>query len=487
MTTSDLPTGTPAGHREIDEVQEPPREPNYLLRRAIVIGSVVALIAAIAIGVGTLLERDSDSAPSAGAPAEWDTVVLLDNRSGQVILADASGAESARFTSGVRAATDAMTVGSTLVVTSAAAAGVVDLGSETSQVFDLATAPDGVVMPAGSPATLLVGSGAGDRAVLVHGPSGDLIDTEASVPIAGAAYDVVTAVASPSGRDVLLTDSGNFQSVLFSFDREQPSYFPGRALAVDDSLVVTTQNVGTESTLSVFDHDGETVSDARTASVRAGMIAGGHVILVTLDGDVLDLDTSSGETSAGGSTAIGPVRSATVTPTGDRLVVVGDGGTAIIDVDGQVLAELPGTAPIGTGINEFATRTSACLVVVDQLDSGLTVVSLADGSIVAEADRPAGVDAAGGPTAAAGDVLASADGCTAATTAADGVTLVAADGVRTIAGSTDLRSLSPDAAAIVVASDARLQLQAVASDDPPDVAEPIDLGPDSRLPLFTDR
>ena len=70
---------------------------------------------------------------------------------------------------------------------------------------------------------------------------------------------------SPSGRDVLVTDSGNFQSVLFSFDRDEPSYFPGRALAVDDELVVTTQNVGTEASITVFDHDGEAVTDARTA------------------------------------------------------------------------------------------------------------------------------------------------------------------------------------------------------------------------------
>ena len=174
---------------------------------------------------------------------------------------------------------------------------MVDVASESAQNFDFATTPAGVVMPAGSAATLLVGSSAGDRAVLVHGPSGDLIDTEASAPIAGAAYDVATAVASPSGREVLVTDSGNFQSVFFSFDRDEPSFFPGRALAVDDALVVTTQNVGSESSISVFDHDGETVTDARTASVRAGMIAGDHVILVTLDGDVLELDTSSGETS----------------------------------------------------------------------------------------------------------------------------------------------------------------------------------------------
>ncbi len=258
---------------------------------------------------------------------------------------------------------------------------------------------------------------------------------------------------------------------------------------VDDEIVVTTQNVGTESSLSVFDHEGEAVTAARTASVRAGMIAGDHVILVTLDGDVLDLATSSGTTSSIGNTTVGPIRSGAVSPTGDRLVVVGEGGTAIIDGGGNVLAELPGTAPIGTGINEFATRTAACVVVIDQVDAGLTLVSLDDGSIVAEADGPV-AGPAGEPSSvedAAARVLASVDGCTAAAPAPDGVTLIDADSAGTIAGAADLRSLSPDAAAMVVAADARLQLQTVTTGGSSGAAEPIDLGPDSRLVLFTDR
>ncbi|MET0661976.1 MAG: hypothetical protein ABWZ42_02490 [Ilumatobacteraceae bacterium] len=485
MTTSDLPTGTAPRHREIDEVEEPPREPNYLLRRAIVTGSVVALIAAVAIGTGALLERDHPNVDSGAAQADWDTVVLLDDRTGQVILTDGSGAESARFASGVRSPTDAIAVGSTLVVSASDGAAVVDLETESTHGFDFAPTTAGVVMPAGSAATMLIGSSAGERAILIHGPSGDLIDTETSTPIAGADYDVSNAIASPSGRDVLVTDSGNFQSVLFSFDRDEPSYVPGRALAVDDRLVVTTQNVGTESSLSVFDHDGEAVTAARTASLRAGMIAGDHMILVALAGDVLDLAMSSGTTSSIGNVTVGPIRSGAVSPTGDRLIVVGEGGTAIIDGGGDVLAELPGTAPIDTGINEFATRTAACVVLVDQVDAGLTLVSLADGSIVAEAD--ASVGGTSGVADAAARVLASVDGCTAATPVPDGVSLIGADGVGTIAGATDLRSLSPDAGMIVVAADERLRLQTVATGDSSDAAEPTDLGPDSRLVLFTDR
>ena len=72
-----------------------------------------------------------------------------------------------------------------------------------------------------------------------------------------------TRVALASGRDVLVTDTGNFQSVLFSFDRDEPSYFPGLALAVDGDLVVTAQNVGTNATVNAFDHTGEQSSPRR--------------------------------------------------------------------------------------------------------------------------------------------------------------------------------------------------------------------------------
>ncbi len=149
MTTSDLPTGTAPRHREVDEDEASPPEPNYLLRRAIVIGSIVALIAAVAIGVGMLLERDGDTVDSGAAQADWNTVVLLDGRTGQVILTDGSGAESARFASGVRSPTDAMAVGSTLLVSAADATAVVDLATESSQIFDFAPTTAGVVMAAG--------------------------------------------------------------------------------------------------------------------------------------------------------------------------------------------------------------------------------------------------------------------------------------------------------------------------------------------------
>src|SRR5688572_7480192 len=80
------------GRRSGDgDTEGPDREPNYLIRRGIAIGGVVAAIAAGAVVVGSLIDGGNDEAPSGAAQAEWNTIVLLDERSGQVILADAAG------------------------------------------------------------------------------------------------------------------------------------------------------------------------------------------------------------------------------------------------------------------------------------------------------------------------------------------------------------------------------------------------------------
>ena len=62
--------------------------------------------------------------------------------------------------------------------------------------------------------------------MIVHGPSGDTIDTDTFAPVVGARYEFASARSSASGRDVLVTDSGNFQSVLLSFDRDPDTREP---------------------------------------------------------------------------------------------------------------------------------------------------------------------------------------------------------------------------------------------------------------------
>ena len=319
---------------------------------------------------------------------------------------------------------------------------------------------------------MLTATAVGDRALLVHGPSGEVLDTDGSTPITGARFDVSTALAAPSGRDVLITDSGNFQTVLFSFDSDEPSFFPGRALAVGDDLVVTTQNVGNEANVTVFGHDGSSVTDARSPSVRAGMLADGSVILVTVDGEIIELTVSNGTTSAVGTLDIGTVQTGHVDPTGTRLIVTGDAGTAIVDDAGAVLGTFTDGAPL-LGVDELAPHTSSCIGVTADpqgsgSDVGLTIASLDDGSIVAEA-------------VAEPPLLSSVDGCTVVATAESGLSIIDGDGVADRAADGALVAVTPDGRSVVTESSAgRLLLAAVA--DLPDATDAPTEQPDASVP-----
>ena len=463
------------------------QEPNYLIRRGIAVGAVVAAIAAGAIFIGGMVDQNDDTTGTGAADSDWNTIVLLDQRSGQVILADENGDEQSRFASGVTNPTDALAVGSTLVVVSADAVSIVEVSDESTQELELDGGSTGVLMPSGSALTVLTATANGDRAVFAHGPSGDVLDTETFAPIAGARYDITSTVATPGGRDLLVTDSGNFQSVLFSFDRDEPSYFPGRSLAIDDLLVVTTQNVGTEANITVFDHDGSSVTDARAPSVRAAMISGDSVILITVDGEILELATPKGTTASVATLDIGTIQTGYVSPSGDRLVVVGEAGSAIVDDSGAVLGTFSDTLPLDVGIDELAPRTSTCVAFKSAADSGLVIASLEDASIVAEAtaDVP---------------MLPSVDGCTVVASTESGLSVIDPNGLAERGADGDLLALTPDGqGAVTESTSGRLLLTDLtvtpdasvpgtsAPGSPRDETGTIDLGPATRLVLFTRR
>jgi len=494
MTSPDVPRVDGDAPRSVDvddDAAPSGRQPNYLIRRGIAVGGVVGAVAIGAVVVGSLIGGDDDATTGGGADADWNTIVLLDERSGIVIVADEVGEEQARFESGLTSPTDALVSATTLFATSADEATIVDLTDESAQTIELDVGDNGVIMPSGTALTMLTATQNAGRSVMAHGPSGEVLDTESFAPIAGARYDFATTIATPSGRDVLVTDSGNFQSVLFSFDRDEPSFFPGRALAVGDELVVTTQNVGSEASITVFDHDGASVTDARTPPIRAGMISGGSVIVVTVEGEVIELTASNGATSTLDTLAVGIVQTGHVSPAGDRLIVVGDAGSVILDGAGDVVATIPDLAPLDEGIDELAPRTSSCVAFVDEADAGLVIVSLTDGSIVAEAQAET-------------PKLSTVDGCTVVATDGSGLSVISGDGVSQQVADGELTALSPDGTSAVTRSDGgRLQLTDLSrppservtsesspgSTSPPDAGDSsiIDLGPASRLVLFTQR
>jgi hypothetical protein len=465
-----MPSGSTRSEDDDVADQEPVRRggPNYWFRRAVVVGGVVAVLATASIVAGRLIGSGSDDVSSGAIAPDWNRIVLVDDRTGSVVVDDPSGEQVARFESGVRSPNASALVDSTLVVAGADRTAVVDLDSEDITEFD--TGGETIVRPAGSALTMIAPGADRDRALLVHGPSGDVIDTELFAPVAGARYEFVDSSSSASGRDVLVTDSGNFQSVLFSFDRDEPSFFPGLALAVDADIVVTAQNIGTDATISVFDHSGEPITTGRTSSVRAGMITDGGVVLVTVDGAVVVMSPSSGDSAERDQLDIGTISSGTVTTSGDRLIVNGSSGTAIIGDDGEIVATLAGRRPA----DETPLIGSTCFSTVNDGAESETQVAVTDttnGSVLVEAigSEP---------------LLVDASGCVVATSTARGYDLISSAGVQQTQTGDSALTLSPDGVAIAVERDGRVFLDSTGLDG--STADgPIDLGPRGRTVHFT--
>ena len=442
--------------------------PNFLFRRAVVVGGVVAVVATASIVIGQLIGTGGSNTTSGAVSADWNRIVLIDERTGRVIVEDVDGEELSRIESGVRAATSSAVIDSTLVVAGETSVAVISISDETVDEFDLGA--DTVVTPAGSALTAIAPRPDGGRAVLVHGPSGDVIDTDTFAPVVGARYEFADARSSPSGRDVLVTDSGNFQSVLFSFDRDEPSFFPGLALAADDDLIVTAQNVGNDATVNVFNHDGDPITTGRTPSVRAGMITDGAVVLVTVEGGIVTMSSSKGETSDGPKLDIGAIESGNVTTTGDRLVVTGATGTALVGADATIIATFDGQRPTGarrppTGSTCFTTASA------DGPEQQIAVIDLVDGTVLVEA---AGVE----------PVLADASGCIVAAATARGFDVLGGGGVQKSETDETLLAISPDGLAVAAVRDRRAILVAISPTEPAS-SEPLDLGPRGRSVSFT--
>src|SRR5687768_15649393 len=104
MTSPDVPPVDGDGPRSVvDDDDEAPsgRQPNYLIRRGLAVGGVVGAVAIGAVAAGSLIGGDDNDTTGGGADADWNTIVLLDERSGIVIVADETGDEEDRFESGL--------------------------------------------------------------------------------------------------------------------------------------------------------------------------------------------------------------------------------------------------------------------------------------------------------------------------------------------------------------------------------------------------
>ena len=113
----------------------------------------MAVIATAAIVITNLADSSNADGPSGTVGAEWNRIVLVDERTGPAIVDDDQGGELARIDTGIRSVLDSAVVDSTAVVVSATATSVIDLADETTTEHTISA--DAVTWPTGSGLTMI--------------------------------------------------------------------------------------------------------------------------------------------------------------------------------------------------------------------------------------------------------------------------------------------------------------------------------------------
>jgi hypothetical protein len=466
--------------------------PNYALRRAAVLLVAVALIALL---VAWLLRRGGDDAADGdGSGNDWNTVVVQDEDTGEVTLIDAEGAEIEAYRTRLTGLLD-VGVPDRLVVGVAGepatdGLGIIDLDS--GEVTDLEVESN-AVSRLDTSAYLLAAGGPRDPLALVDVTAGEVIDLLTFVDNSDPIVDPSLVRIDPQHTHVAFTELGEFETVLVDLETQEAVSLAGSLVDVADDAVLTITKRGSTSLVDLYGVDGERIGTVETDAAAGGLLLDGRsALVVTRAGDLVRVDfddesvdevASIAEHLTGGTTApddsspadesstdddIQLVR--TVVPVLDRtrLIVVGQAGAVVIDLEGAVIAAERIADP---ALPLTMTSADRC-VLIGAFDAEQTLWDVSDGTRIETFD-------AGFMTGR------SADGCTVTYTerAVDGAEessrLVGSDLDRTVAG--QLGAVARDGSAAIGRDDEGAFVLDAGSGDR------VDLPVDSLFAVFTDR
>ena len=446
-------SGSDVGASDDDEWDDDWEEPNYLIRRALVVGSVVLAVALGAVVASRFIGGGGGDAASS-ADADWDTTIVLSRDEVRLLDRD-SGDEIDTFNSTVDLLdAQSLVAGDVLVtMTDEGVVGMLNLNDGTSRRGR-----------AGNDETLL--ASLDNPRIAIAGP-----DTGGDMSIIDTVGRSVFSVAEVAGltnplifnSDIRVNTAGShvavpvpnaFQSFVIDVAEETARAFAGRVIAISDEFVVTEQPAGDESEIEFHELVGDRLASVDVPAPRASLLtADGSMLLVAADGSVRTV------TSDGTVDEVDPINDDEGTPldvksgfaalNGTRLVVFGGAGDTVVVLDerGAVLGSASG------GITVTPPLATRCVIVGSGSSTDpSTVLDLDDGSVVTTIER--GLPAA-----------SSVDGCTVALFG--GTENLLANGEMTAIDARSIAEVAPDGDAIVVLDGRDTELVRVAAQDDP--------------------
>jgi hypothetical protein len=284
---------------------------------------------------------------------------------------------------------------------------------------------------------LAVSKTTGGNLVLIDGLTGTSYDFADIAQQASPRFFVETLRFDSTGTRFAVADATTFQTVVIDTEADPPvaTMFAAQPLALDAEHVATSQVVGQQADLTLYDYE-----RSRLANVTQGLPAGatlddGDVVVASIDGAVSRFGSGDESADQVGSIAVpagATIRSLHPSASGTRLVVFGGVFEADVDLDGHTLFTTTFTAPV----DEPRIEPDWTCVPIGGGSTYHSIVNLESGEQVADLT---GVAVTG----------VSADGCTVVGTRA-GASEVIGDGGSVPLGRVRSAALAPDGNAVVV-------------------------------------
>ena len=246
--------GSPWPAPQADEQIDSGRQPNYLLRRAIVMVVVVAIVGgAIAWFVG----RDGgDDDASTGAGVDWDTVVLQ-AADGEVTLVEPNGDEIESFPADQMGLLDVGLEGRLVVgiADDPSTTGLGVMSLDDGEVTELTVEADGITRLDTS-SFLLAANGPSDPLELVDTELPTVTDLRTFADASDPIVDSTLVRIDPGHTHVAFTELSELETVLVDLETATASQggvsLAGSLVDIADGVVLTTTNRGQTSLVDLY-------------------------------------------------------------------------------------------------------------------------------------------------------------------------------------------------------------------------------------------
>ncbi|MFT4658343.1 MAG: hypothetical protein ACJAXA_003091 [Candidatus Aldehydirespiratoraceae bacterium] len=447
------PRGNPVTRRAGDDDWEDWEEPNYLIRRSLVIGSVVLGIALVAIVIGQLIGRGNDSGTSSSANAEWDTIVVLTADEIQLLERE-SGSEIDRFDSAddLLDAQSVMAGNVLITMTDQGRIGQLDI-TDGSVRRGRSGLDETLRISAGNPRVAIAGPDSGGDITIIDTTERNVLSIADVAGLDDPLIFSTDVLVNPAGTHVAAPVPSAFQSVVINLAEQTSDALAGRVIALSDTLLVTEQPAGGQSEIEFHDLLGERLTSIDVPAPQASMLtANGTLVLVAADGSIRTA-TSDGSLDDVGSVTdaegiILEVTDGASTFDHTRLVVFAGENVVVLDENGAQLGVATGS------VSTLPAEAARCLLVSEgRSTQPLTVIDLTTGATITTIDR--GLPAS-----------TSYDGCTAAMFGGPSPQLLT-EGVVVDVDASSIATIAPDGDAYVVIDGRDTEFVKIGNEDEP--------------------